>query len=98
MGPSTIDSPPLNEAHYQPFDVPEPFTDEFNLYSLTAKYNFDGFQLVSVTADWDRKQNQTQDISEAMQYYIGGFFGPSGRMALRCEPVPSPRAAAPFSA
>jgi outer membrane receptor protein involved in Fe transport len=75
-GPSTIDSPPLNEAHYQPFDVPEPFTDEFNLYSLTAKYNFDGFQLVSVTADWDREQNQTQDISEAMQYYIGGFFGP----------------------
>jgi iron complex outermembrane receptor protein len=75
-GPSTIDSPPLNEVHYQPFDVPEPFTDEFNLYSLTAKYNFDGFQLVSVTADWDREQNQTQDISEAMQYYIGGFFGP----------------------
>jgi outer membrane receptor protein involved in Fe transport len=75
-GPSTIDGPPLNEAHYQPFDVPEPFSDEFNLYTLTGKYSFDSFQLVSVTADWDRQQNQTQDISEAMQDYIGGFFGP----------------------
>ena len=75
-GPSTIDSPPLNEAHYQPYDVAEPFSDIFNLYTLTGKYDFDGFQVVSVTSQWDRNQNQTQDISEAMQYYIGGFFGP----------------------
>ena len=75
-GANTVDSPPLNEAHYQPFDVAEPFSDVFNLYTLTVKYNFDSFQLVSATADWDRQQNQTQDISEAMQFYIGGFFGP----------------------
>jgi iron complex outermembrane recepter protein len=75
-GPNTIDSPPLNETHYQPFDVPEPFEDKFDLYTLTGKYNFDSFQLVSATAYWDRQQNQTQDISEAMQDYIGGFFGP----------------------
>ncbi|MHB8475753.1 MAG: TonB-dependent receptor [Steroidobacteraceae bacterium] len=75
-GPNTIDSPPLNEAHYQPFGVAEPFEDKFDLYSLTGKYNFDAFQLVSATAYWDRQQNQTQDISEAMQDYIGGFFGP----------------------
>jgi iron complex outermembrane receptor protein len=75
-GPNTIDGPPLNEVHYQPFDVPEPFKDNFDLYSLTGKYNFDAFQLVSATAYWDRQQNQTQDISEAMQDYIGGFFGP----------------------
>src|SRR6185437_8018347 len=74
--PNTIDSPPLNEDHYQPFDVSEPFEDKFNLYSLTGKYNFDAFQLVSATAYWDRQQNQTQDISEAMHNYIGGFFGP----------------------
>jgi iron complex outermembrane recepter protein len=74
--PNTIDSPPLNEVHYQPFDVREPFEDKFDLYSLTGKYNFDAFQLVSATAYWDRQQNQTQDISEAMQDYIGGFFGP----------------------
>ncbi len=75
-GPNTIDSPPLNEAHYQPFDVSEPFEDRFNLYTLTAKYNFDAFQVVSASAYWDREQDQTQDISEAMQDYIGGFFGP----------------------
>jgi iron complex outermembrane receptor protein len=75
-GPSTIDSPPLTETHYQPFDVSEPFEDKFNLYTLTGKFNFDAFQLVSASAYWDRQQNQTQDISEAMQDYIGGFFGP----------------------
>ena len=71
-----IDSPPLTETHYQPFDVPEPFEDKFDLYSLNVKYSFDAFQLVSASAYWDRQQNQTQDISEAMQDYIGGFFGP----------------------
>jgi iron complex outermembrane receptor protein len=75
-GPSTIDSPPLTETHYQPFDVSEPFSDKFDLYTLTGKLNFDSFQLVSASAYWDRQQNQTQDISEAMQDYIGGFFGP----------------------
>jgi iron complex outermembrane recepter protein len=75
-GPSTIDSPPLTETHYQPFDLAEPFSDKFDLFTLTGKYNFDSFQLVSASAYWDRQQNQTQDISEAMQDYIGGFFGP----------------------
>ena len=75
-GPNTIDSPPLNETHYQPFDVAEPFKDTFDLYTMTLKLNFDPFQIVSATAYWDRQQNQTQDISEAMQDYIGGLFGP----------------------
>ncbi|HEY6484538.1 MAG TPA: TonB-dependent receptor [Steroidobacteraceae bacterium] len=75
-GPNTVDVPPGNEVHYQPFDVAEPFADTFNLYDLTAKYNFDSFQIVSATSDWNRQENQTQDISEAMQDYIGGFLGP----------------------
>jgi iron complex outermembrane recepter protein len=75
-GPNTIDVPPGNEVHYQPFDVAEPFEDNFNLYTLTAKYDFDGFQVVSATSSWTRHQLQTQDISEAMQDYIGGFLGP----------------------
>jgi outer membrane receptor protein involved in Fe transport len=75
-GPNTIDVPPGNEVHYQPFDVSEPFEDNFNLYTFTAKYDFDGFQIVSATSDWTRHQLQTQDISEAMQDYIGGFLGP----------------------
>ncbi|MDE2304240.1 MAG: TonB-dependent receptor [Gammaproteobacteria bacterium] len=74
--PNTIDVPPGNEVHYQPFDVSEPFQDVFNLYHLNVKYEFDGFQVVSATSNWTRRQLQTQDISEAMQYYIGGFLGP----------------------
>ncbi|HVW68568.1 MAG TPA: TonB-dependent receptor [Steroidobacteraceae bacterium] len=75
-GPNTIDVPPGNEAHYQPFDVAEPFEDAFNLDTLTVKYDFDSFQIVSATSNWTRHQLQTQDISEAMQDYIGGFLGP----------------------
>jgi iron complex outermembrane receptor protein len=76
-GPNTIDVPPGSEVHYQPFDVAEPFQDTFTLEDLTLKYDFDSFQVVSATSGWTRQQNQTQDISEAMQDYIGGFFGPS---------------------
>ena len=75
-GPNTIDVPPGNEVHYQPFDVAEPFKDTFNLQDLNIKYDFEGFQVVSATSSWTRQQNQTQDISEAMQDYIGHFFGP----------------------
>ena len=81
-GASTIDNPPLTETHYQPFDVSEPFSDKFNLYTLTGKFNFDSFQLVSASAYWDRQQNQTQDISEAMHNYIGGFFLTAGGVSL----------------
>ena len=75
-GPNTIDVPPGNEVHYQPFDVSEPFEDNFNLYTLNVKYDFNSFQVVSATSNWTRHQLQTQDISEAMQDYIGGFLGP----------------------
>jgi outer membrane receptor protein involved in Fe transport len=75
-GANTIDGPPLTETHYQPYDVSEPFSDSFNLYSVTAQYDFNAFQLVSATGYWDREQDQTQEISEAMQFYIGGLFGP----------------------
>jgi iron complex outermembrane receptor protein len=74
-GPNTIDVPPGNEVHYQPFDLAEPFKDTFNLQHLDIKYDFEGFQVVSATSSWTRQQNQTQDISEAMQDYIGHFFG-----------------------
>jgi outer membrane receptor protein involved in Fe transport len=76
-GPDTIDVPPANEVHYQPFNVAEPFRDTFTLYDLAIKYDFDDFQIISATSEWERQQTQTQDISEAMQDYIGGFFGPS---------------------
>ena len=77
-GPNTIDNPPGDQlAHYQPYNIAEPFSDSFILYSLDASYDFDGIRVTSATAQWYRHQAQTQDISEAMQDYIGGFFGPS---------------------
>ena len=75
-GPNTIDNPPGTEAHYQPFDVPEPYSDGFTLASLTVKYDLGAVDLTSATSYWERRQSQTQDISEAMQDYIGGFLGP----------------------
>jgi outer membrane receptor protein involved in Fe transport len=74
--PNTIDEPPGNEAHYQPFNVAEPFSDAFTLGALNINYEAPAFTVTSATADWSRQQFQTQDISEAMQDYIGGFFGP----------------------
>ena len=76
-GPNTIDVPPGTEAHYQPYDVAEPFSDTFNMGSLSVNYDLGFADVTSATAYWDRDQFQTQDISEAMQDYIGSFFGPA---------------------
>jgi iron complex outermembrane receptor protein len=71
-GPNTVDNPPGNqEAHYQPFDIAEPFKESFTLYSATIKYEFDEAQLTSATSKWNREERQDQDISEAMQILFG---------------------------
>jgi iron complex outermembrane recepter protein len=66
-GYNLIDNPPGTEAHYQPYDVAEPFADEFSLYSVTAKYKFDSVQLVSASGYWHREERQFQDESEDIQ-------------------------------
>jgi outer membrane receptor protein involved in Fe transport len=66
-GATQIDSDPGTNAHYQPFNVPEPLTDNFFLAGATVDYRFPQFTLTAVTADWHRKQQQTQDFSEPMQ-------------------------------
>src|SRR3984957_406940 len=53
-GPSAFDSNPGTEAHYQPFDVAEPYSDKIVVYSLTANYKFQAFDLTSITAQWTR--------------------------------------------
>jgi outer membrane receptor protein involved in Fe transport len=71
-GQSLIDNPPGNvEAHYQPYDSPEPVSDRFQLYALTVKYDFDGFQVVSATSHWTRTLTQVQDGAEVMQDVLG---------------------------
>jgi outer membrane receptor protein involved in Fe transport len=80
-GPFTIDDPPGNVyAHYQPFDIAEPLEDNFSLYTLTIKYHFDGADITSATAKWNRHDEQTQDISETIQSLLGipSFYPPVG--------------------
>jgi len=66
-GQTLIDEPPGIEAHYQPFDTPEPIRDQFWLTALTLKYAFDAAELVSASSYWHRSLSQVQDGSEVMQ-------------------------------
>jgi outer membrane receptor protein involved in Fe transport len=66
-GPSAYDSDPGTMAHYQPFDIAEPYSDQFTLAALTANYTGSGFDLTSVTARWTRTSTQTQDTSESFE-------------------------------
>lgn len=70
-GLSYYDDPPGTEAHYQPFNVPEPFSDAYHLYSFVGRLSLPAFTLTSVTGYWNRTQSQVQDISETMQTAFG---------------------------
>jgi iron complex outermembrane recepter protein len=70
-GPSDFDDPPGTLAHYQPFDVAEPFADTFRLYSIVIKYGRDDFNVTAATSWWSREQDQTQDESEILQSGFG---------------------------
>ena len=71
-GPNTIDNPPGTVlAHFSPFDVREPFSDMFTLYTGTIAYAFDQFRIDSVTSRWYRSEAQDQDISESLQILFG---------------------------
>jgi outer membrane receptor protein involved in Fe transport len=90
-GPSAFDSNPGTEAHYQPFDISEPYSDRITVYSLTANYKFQSFDLTSITSQWNRISVQSQDGSEnfnspisgveinapgTISYYLPGGTGP----------------------
>jgi outer membrane receptor protein involved in Fe transport len=64
-GVSAYDSVPgIANAHYQPFDIAEPLTDEITVSSLTVNQILDPFDITSVTAYWSRRSTQIQDASE----------------------------------
>jgi outer membrane receptor protein involved in Fe transport len=71
-GPSAFDSNPGTQVHYQPFDVAEPYSDKIAVYSLTANYKFQSFDLTSITAQWTRTSIQSQDGSENFNSPISG--------------------------
>jgi iron complex outermembrane recepter protein len=74
-GEDTIDEPPGTFTHYQPFDISEPFHDNFALSTLLVKYNFDGAQLSSSTAFFQRHSNQFEDESETYYTLFGQSVG-----------------------
>jgi outer membrane receptor protein involved in Fe transport len=77
-GPNYIDSDPGTNAHYQPFDVSEPFSDQFRLSSLRFQYHFDPFDLTSTTSYWNRDERINQDAAEQLQWALGlASFYPS---------------------
>jgi outer membrane receptor protein involved in Fe transport len=54
---------PLAEAHYQPFNIAEPYSDTLILFNLPIKYTINDIQLVSITGYAKRNSKQIQDSS-----------------------------------
>jgi outer membrane receptor protein involved in Fe transport len=91
-GVSAYDSVPgIPNAHYQPFDIAEPLTDEITVSSLNVNYSLDAFDVTSISAYWTRRSTQIQDASEefnnpntaatyASNYGLPppGYYGPQG--------------------
>ncbi len=69
-GLNQIDSDPGTNVHYQPFDVPEPFSDRIAIGSLNLQYNFDAFDLTSTTSRWNRNTALRQDGTEEFQWAL----------------------------
>ena len=65
-GIDTFDSVPglPHLAHYQAFDVAEPFDDRFTVMSLPVTYSFDGVSFTSDTGYWQRRISARQDGTE----------------------------------
>lgn len=66
-----IDSDPGTDAHYQPFDVAENYSDKFTLGSLNVKYATDLFEIASTTSYWTRHEPLIQDTSESWTTGLG---------------------------
>ena len=67
-GLAQIDSNPGTNAHYQPFDASEPYSDRFSLSSLKLNYSFSAADLTSTTSRWVRDSELHQDGAEEFQW------------------------------
>jgi iron complex outermembrane recepter protein len=81
-GINAYDDSPGTYAHYQPFNIPEPFSDTFTIDSLTINNDFDAFSVTSATGYWNRRSRQIEDSVEPIQnafmfpsYYTAGGLG-----------------------
>jgi outer membrane receptor protein involved in Fe transport len=66
-GYNNYQSPPGNQAIYQPYDIQEPYYDSFKLASLKVSYDMDFANITSATSYWKRDVFQTTDSTEAIQ-------------------------------
>ncbi len=72
--PFTIDSPPGSFSNLiQNRDVDEASTDRFTIYNLTAKQDFDQFQLLSSTSYYNRNLVIQEDSSKVLEYFFAGL-------------------------
>jgi len=80
-GLNAYDNPPgTTLAHYQPFDIAEPYTDQVTIYSLVASYAFKDVTVTSASSYWTRKSTSLQDSSEQIAGLLGlpGYTTASG--------------------
>lgn len=64
--PNIYDSVPGTLAHYEPYDVAEPYSDRFLLETLNVDYKAPWFDVFSNTSYWDRTSAQTRDDTEVV--------------------------------
>ena len=90
-GPNYVDVPPgiSYEAHYQPFDVNEPYSDTFKLYTLPIKYDFASVEIQSISAYYDRSTDLNQDTSEIGQDFLEALIGVPGVSYVAAGPLTS---------
>jgi outer membrane receptor protein involved in Fe transport len=70
-GKNAYDSVPGSLDQRRPFDIPEPYNDQFTIYSLTAKYDLPAFSILSATGYADRHLKNVEDWTDAMSYFFG---------------------------
>src|SRR5262249_55458569 len=63
-------SDPGTDAHYQPFDTPEQYSDRISIGSFNITYNFKWFDVTSTTSRWLRKTTLHQDGTEEIQWAL----------------------------
>ena len=77
---------PVYNAHYEPFALHEPITDDILISALTINYDLGFADLTSATSYWDRYAIQTQDASTSI--FWTNATGAAGGPAPPLVPVP----------
>jgi len=70
-GPSAFDTDPGTLAHYEPYDIAEPYSENVLLGALNIQYHLGGLDVSSNTADFSRKQTYVQDATEVLATGFG---------------------------